>query len=37
MNRLKLIGEGLLEVGNITFDYEFDGYELDPLAYSHDK
>lgn len=36
-NRIKLIGEGLLEAGNITFDYKFDGYELDRITYPHDK
>jgi predicted AlkP superfamily pyrophosphatase or phosphodiesterase len=36
-NRVKLIGEGLLEAGNITFDYKFDGYELDRITYPHDK
>ncbi|CAF0737432.1 unnamed protein product [Adineta steineri] len=36
-NRLKLVGEGLSEAGNITFDYIFDGYELDLITYPHDK
>ena len=36
-NRVKLIGEGLSEAGNITFDYKFDGYELDRITYPHDK
>lgn len=36
-NRLKLIGEGLSVAGNITFDYKFDGYELDRTNYPHDK
>jgi predicted AlkP superfamily pyrophosphatase or phosphodiesterase len=36
-NRVKLIGEGLLEAGNITFDYKFDGYELDLITYPHDS
>jgi predicted AlkP superfamily pyrophosphatase or phosphodiesterase len=36
-NRVKLIEEGLLEAGNITFDYKFDGYELDRITYPHDK
>ena len=36
-NRIKLIGEGLSEAGNITFDYKFDGYELDRITYPHDK
>ncbi|CAF1528828.1 unnamed protein product, partial [Didymodactylos carnosus] len=35
-NRVKLIGERLLVAGNITFDYKFDGYELDEIAYPHD-
>ncbi|XP_037044151.1 uncharacterized protein LOC119080050 [Bradysia coprophila] len=35
-NRVKLIGEGLPMAGNITFDYKFDGYELDTIQYPHD-
>ena len=35
-NRLKLIGEGLAKAGNITFDYKYDGYELDQTTYRHD-
>jgi predicted AlkP superfamily pyrophosphatase or phosphodiesterase len=35
-NRVKLIGEGLSKAGNITFDYKFDGYELDLITYPHD-
>lgn len=35
-NREKLIGEGLPTAGNITFDYKFDGYELDMIEYPHD-
>ncbi|CAF3654827.1 unnamed protein product [Rotaria sp. Silwood1] len=35
-NRIKLIGEGLAIAGNITFDYKFDGYELDQITYLHD-
>ncbi|CAF2716886.1 unnamed protein product [Rotaria sp. Silwood2] len=35
-NRIKLIGEGLVTAGNITFDYKFDGYELDQITYPHD-
>lgn len=35
-NRLKLIGEGLPMAGNITFDYKYDGYELDTIQYPHD-
>ena len=36
-NRLKLIGEGLKEAGNITFNYHADGYELDQNEYPHDN
>lgn len=36
-NRTKLVGEGLPTAGNIMFDYKFDGYELDTVAYKHDK
>jgi len=36
-NRTKLIGEGLPAAGNIQFDYKFDGYELDTVAFPHDK
>jgi predicted AlkP superfamily pyrophosphatase or phosphodiesterase len=36
-NRTKLIGEGLPAAGNLSFDYKFDGYELDTVAYPHDK
>ncbi len=35
-NRVKLVGEGLSKAGNITFDYKFDGYELDQINYPHD-
>jgi predicted AlkP superfamily pyrophosphatase or phosphodiesterase len=35
-NRVKLIGEGLSEAGNIIFDYKFDGYELNLTNYSND-
>lgn len=35
-NRLELIGEGLPTAGNISFDYKFDGYELDTIQYPHD-
>lgn len=35
-NRVKLIGEGLNAAGKIRFDYQFDGYELDPINYPHD-
>lgn len=33
---MKLIGENLANAGNITFDYKFDGYELDNITYPHD-
>ncbi|WP_223651252.1 alkaline phosphatase family protein [Hymenobacter psoromatis] len=36
-NRTKLVGEGLPAVGNLHFDYKADGYELDTVAYPHDK
>ncbi|CAF3744033.1 unnamed protein product [Rotaria sp. Silwood1] len=36
INRIKLVGEGLPEAGNIMFDYKFDGYDLDEVAYPHD-
>ena len=36
-NRTKLLGEGLAATGNLALDYKFDGYELDTLAYPHDK
>jgi hypothetical protein len=36
-NRTKLIGEGLEETGNLKMDYAFDGFELDTLAFPHDK
>ncbi|CAF3327269.1 unnamed protein product [Rotaria socialis] len=35
-NRIQLIGEGLADAGNITFDYKFDGYEFDEITYPHD-
>lgn len=35
-NRLKLVGEGLQMAGNISFDYKFDGYELDTTEFPHD-
>jgi hypothetical protein len=35
-NRVKLVGEDLPAAGNITFDYKFDGYELDLITYPHD-
>ena len=36
-NRTKLVGEGLPAAGNVQFDYKFDGYELDTVAFPHDK
>ena len=36
-NRTKLIGEGLQAAGNLTFDYKFDGYDLDTINFPHDK
>lgn len=36
-NRTKLVGEGLPATGGLAFDYKFDGYELDTVAYPHDK
>ena len=36
-NRTKLVGEGLPAAGSLTFDYRADGYELDTVAYPHDK
>lgn len=36
-NRTKLIGEDLPAAGNIRFDYKFDGYELDTVAFPHDR
>ncbi|CAF0923258.1 unnamed protein product [Adineta steineri] len=36
-NRVKLIGEGLPQAGNITFDFKFDGYELDLKNFPHDS
>jgi predicted AlkP superfamily pyrophosphatase or phosphodiesterase len=36
-NRTKLVGEGLMEAGNIRLDYSFDGLELDTITYPHDK
>jgi predicted AlkP superfamily pyrophosphatase or phosphodiesterase len=35
-NRTKLVGEGMSQTGNINFDYDFDGYELDTLLFPHD-
>ncbi len=36
-NRTKLVGEGLAAAGSVRFDYKFDGYELDTVAFPHDK
>ena len=36
-NRTKLVGEGLPAAGNLKFDYHADGYELDTVAFPHDK
>ena len=36
-NRTKLVGEGLPATGHLRLDYKSDGYELDTVAYPHDK
>ncbi|HEY4064291.1 MAG TPA: alkaline phosphatase family protein [Puia sp.] len=36
-NRTRLIGEGLAATGKIRVDYHGDGFELDTVAYPHDK
>ncbi|MBO2011311.1 alkaline phosphatase family protein [Hymenobacter negativus] len=36
-NRTKLVGEGLPAAGNVKFDFKADGYELDTVAFPHDK
>jgi predicted AlkP superfamily pyrophosphatase or phosphodiesterase len=36
-NRTRLVGESLAQTGNIQVDYHSDGYELDTVAYPHDK
>lgn len=36
-NRTKLVGEGKPAAGNVRFDYHADGYELDTVAFRHDK
>jgi predicted AlkP superfamily pyrophosphatase or phosphodiesterase len=36
-NRTKLVGEGLAAAGNIQFDFEYDGLELDTIRFPHDK
>ncbi|MFN3839826.1 MAG: alkaline phosphatase family protein [Cyclobacteriaceae bacterium] len=35
-NRTKLIGEGLEAAGNFSFNYAFDGFELDEKNFPHD-
>lgn len=34
-NRTKLVGEGKADAGNFMFDYSFDGFELDTVAFPH--
>jgi len=36
-NRTKLVGESMDITGKIHFDYKADGYELDTIAFPHDK
>lgn len=36
-NRTKLVGDGLVQTGNIKTDYHFDGLELDTIRYPHDN
>ncbi|PZR24188.1 MAG: nucleotide pyrophosphatase [Azospira oryzae] len=36
-NRTKLVGEGLVQAGNIKLDYAYDGLELDTTRFPHDK
>jgi predicted AlkP superfamily pyrophosphatase or phosphodiesterase len=36
-NRTKLVGANLPETGDITFDYFYDGMELDTMNFPHDK
>jgi hypothetical protein len=36
-NRTKLVGESLPQTGNLRVDYHADGFELDTVAYPHDK
>jgi predicted AlkP superfamily pyrophosphatase or phosphodiesterase len=36
-NRTKLLGEGLTATNNLMIDYKYDGYELDTVAFPHDK
>ncbi|UJR16547.1 hypothetical protein I4U23_003447 [Adineta vaga] len=37
VNRLRLVGEGLANAGNLIFDYKSDGYEFDLVTYPHDS
>ena len=36
-NRTKLLGEGLMETGEIKFDYHFDGLEIDTERFPYDN
>jgi predicted AlkP superfamily pyrophosphatase or phosphodiesterase len=36
-NRTVLLGEGLAAAGNLTLDHAVDGFEIDTVAYPHDK
>jgi predicted AlkP superfamily pyrophosphatase or phosphodiesterase len=36
-NRTKLLGEGLTATNNLMIDFKYDGYELDTVAFPHDK
>lgn len=36
-NRTKLVGAGLPQTGEFTFDYYFDGFELDTVNFPHGK
>lgn len=36
-NRTKLVGASLPQTGNFTFDYYFDGFELDTVNFPHDE
>lgn len=36
-NRTKLVGEAIDTAGNVHFDYKYDGYELDTMAFPHDQ
>lgn len=36
-NRTKLVGEGIDTAGDFQFDFKYDGYELDTIAFPHDK